>query len=179
MTREAIVNIDEVILNIKELTEDIQNSSDFVKNLKGNDKKLFNNILKRIQRDTNGEFTQTEYEGLAKMTLFCDRVETLMELNGVENIDTSLFDLYRKMKTQIVAFMRDYRDGRKQAPPSIKQINVYFDKNRDIIDEIEKSVFVDVDAVIIEDVKDANVIQPEKNETDGDSGKRVEDKDST
>lgn len=174
-----IVKKEEVILNLKELSKDIENSSDFVKNLQGNDKKLFNNILKRIQKDTNGEFTQTEYEGLAKMTLFCDRVEAFMEQNGVENVETPLLDLYRKMKTQIVAFMRDYRDGRKQAPPSIKQINVYFDKNRAELDDVLKSEFIDADAIIIEDVRDADVIQTDETKDDGKSSKRIDDEDST
>jgi len=148
--KKDIISADNKLKDIKELTKSIENSSNFVKKLIGDDKRLYGNIVQRVRNDTNGEFTDTEYESISKMILFCDRFEEYFNAVGVSEVETEMLDLYRKMKTQITIFMQNYRDGKKVTPPSIQMIKIQLNKLTGIIDEIDEFDVVDTKAVVVE-----------------------------
>ena len=107
-------------------------------------------MVELLKIDTKNELTQTEYEGIAKMQFFCDRFESFFSTQNIETIEPEIVDLYRKMKTQITVFLRDYREGSKQSPPSIILIKNYLTKTKD---ELEALKFISKDEPEIIDVE--------------------------
>ena len=150
----------EKLAEFNDLINKIESGSDFVKLMKKDEKKMFINIVERLRDDTQGELTDTEYESIAKMVYFCDQFETFIADQGVQNVETNLLDLYRKMKTQITIFMRDHREGKKVTPPSIQVIKNYlvnFDKElRGLTFDDKGPQIIDVEAV------DAETLRPKK-----------------
>jgi hypothetical protein len=153
MNKKAIVKFDENTNKLSELqkiSKNIENTSLFLKNINQDDRKLYKNIIELLKIDTKNELTQTEYEGIAKMQFFCDRFESFFSTQQIETVDPEILDLYRKMKTQVTAFLRDYREGTKQTPPSITLIKNYLIKTKD---ELEALKFIKKDEVEIIDVE--------------------------
>jgi len=147
----SMVKKDEKLSSIKDLAKKIESSSNFFKEMESKEKKRFITIVEGIQKDTNGEMTDTEYESIAKMIYFCDEFESLFSQQGIENADTDLLEIYRKMKTQITMFMKDFREGKKSTPSSIKVIQNYLIKVSKTMDELDGAQFVEaVDAEIID-----------------------------
>ena len=163
MSKKDIIKFKENSVNSAELlkiSRNIENTSRFIQSIEEEDKKLYKNMVDLLKSDTRNELTQTEYEGIAKMQFFCDRFEAVFSAQSIETVDPELLDLYRKMKTQITAFLRDYREGTKQTPPSITLIKQYLVQTKD---ELEKLKFVPKDEPVIIDVEvvddtDADVV---------------------
>jgi hypothetical protein len=145
---------DELIAEMKVLGKEIESSSNFLKVISTNDKKLYLNMVKRIQTDTNNELTSTEYEGIAKMMFFCDRFEQYLSGINIQDADPDLLDLYRKMKTQVTFFLRDHREGKKVTPPSIQIIKNYLVKLENIDKELKEAKFIKNDEAIILDIEE-------------------------
>ncbi len=164
---------------IKELAKKIESSSDFVKNLSKENRVLFFNIVERLRDDTFGELTDTEYEGISKMIFFCDRFEMMFGDMGVENVETEILDLYRKMKTQITVFLKDYREGKKVTPPSIQVIKNYMIKLDDMLDDIDAVELDDGQPEIIDlEVTDGKAVRAGENREDKGDDKEFSDSDS-
>ena len=163
MSKKDIIKFKENSVNSAELlkiSRNIENTSRFIQSIEEEDKKLYKNMVDLLKSDTRNELTQTEYEGIAKMQFFCDRFEAVFSAQSIETVDPELLDLYRKMKTQITAFLRDYREGTKQTPPSITLIKQYLVQTKD---ELENLKFVPKDEPVIIDVEvvddtDADVV---------------------
>jgi hypothetical protein len=146
-----MVKKDDKSTSIRDLARKIESSSNFFKELENKEKKRFITIVEGVQKDTNDEMTYTEYESIAKMIYFCDEFESLFSRQGVENADTDLLEIYRKMKTQITMFMKDFREGKKTTPSSIKVIQNYLIKVSKTLDELDEAQFIEpVDAEIID-----------------------------
>jgi hypothetical protein len=90
-----------------------------------------------LKIDTKNELTETEYESIAKMQFFCDRFEAHFSGFEVADINPDLLETYRKMKTQITAFLRDYREGTKRTPPSIILIKNVLSKSEDDLKDMK------------------------------------------
>ena len=153
MSKKAIVKASEdsnKLLEIRKLSQNITNTSNFIKSLDDNDKKLYKNMVELLKVDTKNELTETEYESISKMQFFCDRFETYFNTQNIQDIDPEVLDLYRKMKTQITAFLRDYREGTKSTPPSITLIKNYLIKTKD---ELASLKFVDKNEAEIIDIE--------------------------
>lgn len=152
-TEKAIVKNDDKLSRMKKLAKKIENSSNFFKELDTVEKKRFINIVDGLREDTNNELTDTEYEGISKMIYFCDEFERLFSNQGLENADTDMLEIYRKMKTQITIFLKDYREGKRATPSSIKVIQNYLIKISKTVDEIDESQFDENATVEIIDVE--------------------------
>lgn len=137
------------LAELQKISQNIENTSVFLKNINAEEKKLYKNMVNLLKIDTRNELTQTEYEGIAKMQFFCDRFESFFSTQQIETVDPEILDLYRKMKTQVTAFLRDYREGTKQTPPSITLIKNYLIKTKD---ELEALKFVEKDVGVVIDV---------------------------
>jgi len=179
--KEAIVSPKEKLSEIRKLAEKIESSSNFVKEMNKDQKKLYLNIVKGLQEDTNNELTDTEYESIAKMSYFCDMFEQLFKNRGLENTDSDILDLYRKMKTQITIFMKDYREGKRTTPPSIKVIQNYLikiSKSEDALDDMRFEPPDDAEIIDVELVDDAATVRPAKTTEDEKDNKDIQDADS-
>lgn len=153
MSKKDIIKFKENSVNSAELlkiSRNIENTSRFIQSIEEEDRKLYKNMVELLKSDTKNELTQTEYEGIAKMQFFCDRFEAIFSAQAIETVDPDLLDLYRKMKTQITAFLRDYREGTKQTPPSITLIKQYLIQSKD---ELDKLKFIPKDEPVIIDVE--------------------------
>lgn len=151
----------DLMAEMRVLGKEIESSSNFLKVISADDKKLFLNMVKRLQSDTNNELTSTEYEGIAKLMFFCDRFEQYLNGINIEDADTDLLDLYRKMKTQITIFLRDHREGQKVSPPSIQIIKNYLIKYENIEKELVDAKLKKPDDAVIIDIED--IKEDEKN----------------
>lgn len=163
------------------LAKKIEKSSEFVQEMSEKDKKQYTNIVTMLRDDTHGELTDTEYETISKMMYFCDKFEKMFGKMGVENADTELLDLYRKMKTQIAVFMKDYREGKRITPPSIQIIKNFLIKSEKAVDELENMVFSD-DGPDVIDVETIEKVELVEDKTDGEvvrDGKDRRDKDGS
>lgn len=168
MSKKDIIKYEEKTANLAELqriSKNIENTSNFIRSIEEEDKKLYKNMVELLKLDTRNELTQTEYEGIAKMQFFCDRFEAVFGTQSMETADPELLDIYRKMKTQITLFLRDYREGTRQTPPSITLIKQYLIKSKDELEEIK---FIKKDEPIIIDVEleDGDAVQTGKNKKD-------------
>jgi hypothetical protein len=164
-----------VLKEIIDLARRIENTSEFVKEMAEKDKKQYNNIVVMLRNDTNGELTDTEYEKISKMMFFCDKFEKMFGEIGVENADTEVLDLYRKMSTQIAVFMKDYREGKKTTPPSIQIIKNYLIKSEKSVDELEDMVFSDGGPEVI-DIDAIEKVELEEEKTDGETVRTGKDR---
>lgn len=147
-------NSGEKLAEIRNLSKNLTDSGLFVKNLDKSDKKVYGDIVKRLRDDTRDELTATEYESLAKMSFFCDRFEALFRDTDPSQLDSELLEIYRKMKTQIVVFLRDYRQGKRVSPPSIVKIQNYLVNIKPELDELAKLEFKKKDTAEIIDITD-------------------------
>jgi hypothetical protein len=168
MRKKDIVKFQENTVSIAELqriSRNIENTSNFLRSINEDDKKLYENMVKLLKIDTKNELTQTEYEGIAKMQFFCDKFEQLFSSQPTDAIDPGILDIYRKMKTQITLFLRDYREGTKQTPPSIILIKNYLTKAKDDLDDVKFEEKTDAEIIDVE-IKDGDAVQTGETEKD-------------
>lgn len=153
MAKKSIVKFGEntdKLAELQRISRNIENTSNFLRNIEENDQKLYKNMVDLLKIDTKNELTETEYESIAKMQFFCDRFESFFSGQNIQEVNPELLDLYRKMKTQVAAFLRDYREGTKTTPPSIMIIKNYLTKTKDELDNLK---FIKKDDAVIIDVE--------------------------
>jgi hypothetical protein len=168
MPKKDMVKFQEKTVDLAELikiSKNIENTSNFIQSIDEDDLKLYKNMIELLKIDTKNELTQTEYEGIAKMQFFCDRFESLFSSQAIETLDPELLDLYRKMKTQITIFLRDYREGTKQTSPSIVLIKNYLIKAKDELKDL-KYVEKEEAEIIDVEMENGDVVQTRETKKD-------------
>jgi hypothetical protein len=79
----------------------------------------FHKIVDQLRDDTNGELTEIEYFTLAKQIYFCERIENLIQLNGMESLSKEVLMHYGKVQDTILNTLRKYREGRLEIKNSV------------------------------------------------------------
>lgn len=111
---------------LQELSEKPLRETDFFNALTKKEQKRLLEIENQYRNDTQGELSESEYDRLATMRYFVDKIEKIILDKGIEQVPEAMLTEYRRANETLMKAVSEWRDRKTIKKDSIGDLKRAF-----------------------------------------------------